>query len=71
MYNEIITNQLQVIERAFEWIDNVPSAERLEFKKKLINYRRELKKIRYAISEPCSTAAFGESQMGKSYFQPY
>lgn len=62
-----INHQLEVIEKAFGWIDNVPSAEQLDFKKKLINLRRELKRIHYAVSEPCSTAAFGESQMGKSY----
>lgn len=49
------------------WADNVPASERLDFRKKLINLRREFKRVRYAVSEPCSTAAFGESQMGKSY----
>ena len=63
----LINKQLGVVEHALNWIGNVPASEQLEFKKKLINIRRELKKIRYAISEPCSTAAFGESQMGKSY----
>lgn len=67
MYVQHINHQLEVIEKAFEWIDNVPTAEQLDFKKKLINIRRELKRIHYAVSEPCSTAAFGESQMGKSY----
>ncbi len=63
----IIDKQLSVVDHAFGWIENVPTSEQLEFKKKLINIRRELKKTRYAVSEPCSTAAFGESQMGKSY----
>lgn len=63
----IIDKQLSVVEHAFGWTEHVPNSEQLEFKKKLINIRRELKKIRYAVSEPCSTAAFGESQMGKSY----
>ena len=62
-----LNNQLALIEKAFGWIEHVPTAEQLDFKKKLIKFRRELKRIHYAVSEPCSTAAFGESQMGKSY----
>lgn len=30
-------------------------------------YRRNLKKIRFALEENCSAAAYGESQNGKSY----
>ena len=59
--------QLDIINNALNWVKYVPSSEQLEYRKKLINIRRELKRIRYAVSEPCSTAAFGESQMGKSY----
>lgn len=62
-----IDSKLDVVEQALEWHENVPASEQLEYKKKLINIRRSLKRIRYAVSEPCSTAAFGESQMGKSY----
>lgn len=62
-----IDNKLNVVEQALSWQENVPVSEQLEYKKKLINIRRSLKRIRYAVSEPCSTAAFGESQMGKSY----
>lgn len=62
-----IDKQLAYIGQAMDWTKNVPVSEQLEYRKKLINIRRELKKIRYAVSEPCSTAAFGESQMGKSY----
>lgn len=64
---QYIDKQLSIIENAMEWSRNVPVSEQLDYRKKLINMRRELKKIRYAVSEPCSTAAFGESQMGKSY----
>lgn len=62
-----IDQYLQTIEQANSWVGNVPASERLDFRKKLINLRREFKRVRYAVSEPCSTAAFGESQMGKSY----
>ncbi len=70
MNNELTTNihrQLNAIQKAFRWAKNLPAVEQLEYKKKLINLRRELNKILYAVSEQCSTAAFGESQMGKSY----
>lgn len=62
-----ITNLLNTVEKAFEWKQNVPELEQLDYTKKLIDIRRNLKKILFAISEQCSTAAFGESQMGKSY----
>ena len=64
---QYIDKKLDVVEQALRWHENVPASEQLEYKKKLINIRRSLKRIRYAVSEPCSTAAFGESQMGKSY----
>lgn len=64
---QLINKQLTTVNEALGWLKYVPKAEQLEYKKKLINYRRGLKKIQYAISEPCSSAAFGESQMGKSY----
>ena len=60
-------HQLEVIEKALAWMPHVPQGEQASYRRKLINARRELKKIRYALSEDCSTAAFGESQMGKSY----
>lgn len=63
----IIDKQLQAIEKALHWSLNVPEAERFQFRQNLINIRRELNKVRYAVEEHCSTAAFGESQMGKSY----
>ena len=63
----IIEQQLQAIEKALRWAPNVPEAEQLQFRQDLINIRRELNKVRYAVEEHCSTAAFGESQMGKSY----
>lgn len=62
-----IEKQLSVVQKALQWENNVPETERLSYRKKLIKIRRDLKRIQYAVSEPCSTAAFGESQMGKSY----
>lgn len=65
--NTIIDQNLSAIEKALRWAPNVPEAEQLQFKKELIDIRRELRKVKYAMEEHCSTAAFGESQMGKSY----
>ncbi len=62
-----IKSQQQTIAQALAWQSHVPQSEQAAYRKKLINARRELKKIEYALSEACSTAAFGESQMGKSY----
>jgi len=55
------------IGEALKWIEHVPAGEQLAFRKRLIDCRRQLKRLRFAGSEACSTAAFGESQMGKSY----
>ena len=65
--NTVIDKKLQAIEKALNWTANVPEAEQLLYKQELINIRRELNKIKFAVEEQCSTAAFGESQMGKSY----
>lgn len=62
-----ITKKLDIIKSALEWEQNVPQSERLSYRQRLINIRRELKKIQYAVAERPSVAAFGESQMGKSY----
>lgn len=62
-----ISNKIAAVNQALEWGKHIPEAEQLDYKRKLIDIRRELKRIQYAVSEPCSTAAFGESQMGKSY----
>jgi len=62
-----ISNKIEAVNQALVWSKHIPEAEQLDYKRKLIDIRRELKRIQYATSEPCSTAAFGESQMGKSY----
>ncbi|MBP5561624.1 MAG: hypothetical protein J6X70_07500 [Muribaculaceae bacterium] len=64
---ERINKYLETIEKAVAWKKNVPAMEQLDYMRKLVNIRRGFKKIKFAADEPCSTAAFGESQMGKSY----
>lgn len=60
-----IDEQIALINKALEWAEKYrPDTFQFEeFKKQ----RRKLKKIRFAISENCSAAAYGESQVGKSY----
>ena len=62
-----INQYLHIVEKAISWQSNVPDSERQNYLEQLVNLRRAFKKIQFAASERCSTAAFGESQMGKSY----
>ena len=62
-----LNHYLQVIEEALAWQNNVPGNEHDGYVEELVNLRREFKKIKFAADERCSTAAYGESQMGKSY----
>ena len=65
MIKEDITRNNDLINQALEWADKYgkESFPREEFK----NYRRRLKRITETLSENCSAAAYGESQVGKSY----
>ena len=56
---------LDIIKQSVAWADKYgkDSFPREVFK----NYRRKLKRIGDALSENCSAAAYGESQVGKSY----
>ena len=64
MTQDINTN-LGIIKQSTAWADKYgkDSFPREVFK----NYRRKLKRINEALSENCSAAAYGESQVGKSY----
>ena len=62
---EDIDRQIAIINDTLKWArdfgkDSFPTAQ---FK----NFRRELKKIREAVKGNCAAAAYGESQVGKSY----
>ena len=67
MNTQDISRLTAALQQAFAWSRHVPEAEALSYKEKLVDIRRGLKKIQYALAEQCSAAAFGESQMGKSY----
>lgn len=64
MNNDIKTN-LGIIQESIQWADKYgkDSFPREVFK----DYRRQLKRIAEALSDHCSIAAYGESQVGKSY----
>ena len=62
-----IVNRIDTIQQSLRWKGNVPITEQLTFQERLINLRREYKKTKFALDERPSVAAFGESQMGKSY----
>ena len=69
MQNDIsiqdINHLLHVVEQSIKWANTHEenSFPFSAFKEK----RRELKKIKFALEEKCSAAAYGESQNGKSY----
>ena len=64
-----IEKQIEVLNQGIEWGKNFikEEAEGQEFHRRLVNIRREMTKIQFALSERCAAATFGESQMGKSY----
>jgi hypothetical protein len=65
-----INAQLNVIRNSAKWI---AETESMQGKKgemlynKLVGYRRELKKKKFAIQDNSAAAVYGESQVGKSY----
>ena len=64
MINDIHTN-IRLIEDAIKWARKY-GKESFPFEI-LKDYRRTLKRIKNALNENCSAAAYGESQVGKSY----
>lgn len=57
----------KTLSEAMQWISHVPASEQHIYHERLVNARRNYNKIRFAVEERPSVAAFGESQMGKSY----
>lgn len=64
-----IEQQIKALNEGIEWGKTFikEDSEGQEFHRRLVNIRREMSKIQYALSERCAAATFGESQMGKSY----
>lgn len=69
MDTKYIEKQIEVLNQGIAWGKQFikEEAEGQEFHRRLVNIRREMSKIQFAMSERCAAATFGESQMGKSY----
>ncbi len=63
-----IDDSLEGLKNGIEWTNTYLKAERkINSYKKMVNIRREYKKIRYALQQNPSAALYGVSQVGKSY----
>jgi len=62
-----VEQTIDSLKKAIDWEINVDESKRYTYHRNLIDLQRELENISFALSENCSIAAFGESQMGKSY----
>ena len=63
-----VTDQISSINNFINWADNhLQQSRREETFKKLVNVRRQLKRLRFSLESNPVIAAFGESQKGKSY----
>ena len=63
-----VTNQICSINNFIRWADShLQQSRREETFKKLVNVRRQLKRLRFSLESNPAIAAFGESQKGKSY----
>lgn len=69
METTYIDKQISALNEAIEWGKKYikEEAESQEFHRRLVNIRREMNMIDFALRERCAAATFGESQMGKSY----
>lgn len=64
---EKVDQRIDSLKKAIDWESNVKESKRYTYHRDLIDIQREFENISFALSENCSIAAFGESQMGKSY----
>lgn len=63
-----IIHQLDCVEKAIQWTTKHLQGDKLENSyNSLVNQRRQLKKIGYALADNPAAAIYGESQKGKSY----
>lgn len=63
-----VINQINSINDFIGWTDrHLQQSRREETFKKLVNVRRNLKRLRFSLLSKPAIAAFGESQKGKSY----
>lgn len=63
-----VTNQITFINNFIKWSDGyLQQGRKEETFKKLVNVRRQLKRLLFSLESNPAIAAFGESQKGKSY----
>ena len=63
-----IDNLLQIIDQSNAWVASALKAEKQSnARKRLLNYKRQLNKKKFALAGNPAAAIYGESQMGKSY----
>lgn len=63
-----LENIIHYVSSLVNWVDkNTQSSKRLTMVKQLVDCRRRLKRIKNAMMDNPTIAAFGESQQGKSY----
>ncbi len=60
-----ISRQISLIDTSLEWANKYSKAEFP--RKKFKDYRIQAKLMQYSLEDRCSIAAYGESQVGKSY----
>jgi len=64
----MINTHIEKIEKSIEWVKSNLQGEKMkEAYSKLVDGRRKLNKIKFALSENPAAAMYGESQVGKSY----
>lgn len=62
-----ISKDIKAISQAIEWEKNLDETKRDHWHSTLIGVQRDIEDIRFALADRPSVAAYGESQMGKSY----
>ncbi len=65
---ETINQHIEKIQNSIDWVNATLTGEKKKLAySKLVDCRRKLNKIKFAIDENPAAAMYGESQMGKSY----
>ena len=66
--NTILENMIKSVDEVFDWVKNYSkSAEQAELFAEIVKTKRKLRRIYRANLDNPTIAAYGESQVGKSY----
>lgn len=66
MLKDDINKQIDLVENSIQWAKKYNKNDTFPIEK-FRQYRRSLRKLSISLNEKCSAAAYGESQVGKSY----